>query len=108
MKKILLLIMFAFAVNSANAQSWVYLSSLPSPDAINSISVVSLNVIWVCGDATACYRSTNGGYNWIAAYTGLPNGNLYGISALNENVCWVGLTSRHRNDTAGRRLLPSL
>ena len=90
MKKILLLIMFAFAVNSANAQSWVYLSSLPSPDAINSISVVSLNVIWVCGDATACYRSTNGGYNWIAAYTGLPNGNLYGISALNENVCWVG------------------
>jgi len=90
MKKIFLLIILALAVSSANSQSWIYLSTLPSPDAINSISVINPSIIWVCGDATACYRSTNGGYNWLPAYTGLPNGNLYGISALNENVCWVG------------------
>ncbi len=90
MKKILLLFIMAFAISFTNAQSWVYLSTLPSPDNINSISVVDQNVIWVCGDATACYRSTNGGYNWIAAYTGLPSVSLYGISALDANNCWVG------------------
>ena len=90
MKKIFLLLILPFVINTSNAQSWVYLSSLPSPDAINSISVVDQNVIWVCGDAAACYRSTNGGYNWIAAYTGLPNGNLYGICAIDANTCWVG------------------
>jgi photosystem II stability/assembly factor-like uncharacterized protein len=89
-KNIFILFLSAIAINTVSAQSWVYLSSLPSPDAINSISVVDQNVIWVCGDATACYRSTNGGYNWIAAYTGLPGGNLYGISAIDENTCWVG------------------
>jgi photosystem II stability/assembly factor-like uncharacterized protein len=93
MRKIFLLIIIASAINFTNGQSWVYISTLPSPDAINSISVVSLNVIWVCGDATACYRSTNGGYNWIDAYTGLPNGNLYGISAIDANTCWVGTGS---------------
>jgi photosystem II stability/assembly factor-like uncharacterized protein len=90
MRKIFLLIIMAFAVNFTNSQSWVYISALPSADAINSISVVDQNIIWLCGDATACYRSTNGGFNWIAAYTGLPNGSLYGISAIDANTCWVG------------------
>jgi photosystem II stability/assembly factor-like uncharacterized protein len=90
MKKIFLLLIIALAVNTINAQSWVYLSTLPSPDAVSSISVVDQNVIWVCGDATACYRSTNGGFNWLPAYTGLPSVALYGISALDANTCWVG------------------
>lgn len=90
MRKIFLLLIIALAINTTNGQSWVYLSTLPSPDAINSISVVDQNVIWVCGDATACYRSTNGGFNWLPAYTGLPGAALYGISALDANTCWVG------------------
>ncbi len=90
MRKIFLLLIVVLAINTTNGQSWVYLSTLPSPDAVSSISVVDQNVIWVCGDATACYRSTNGGFNWLPAYTGLPSVALYGISALDANTCWVG------------------
>jgi photosystem II stability/assembly factor-like uncharacterized protein len=90
MKKIFLLFEIALVINTANGQSWEYLSTLPSPNSINSISVVNQNVIWVCGDGTACYLSTNGGFNWVPANTGLPLGELYGISAIDENTCWVG------------------
>jgi photosystem II stability/assembly factor-like uncharacterized protein len=90
MKKIFLLIITALTISTANGQSWLYLSTVPTGDPLNSICVVDQNVIWVCGDATTCYRSTNGGFNWIAAYTGLPSGNLYGISAIDANTCWVG------------------
>lgn len=90
MRKIFFILSIILISSLSFAQSWVYLGALPTNDAVNSISVVNENIIWVCGDATLCYRSTNGGFNWIAAYTGLPGGNLYGISAVDANNCWVG------------------
>ncbi|RPI15517.1 MAG: T9SS C-terminal target domain-containing protein [Ignavibacteriae bacterium] len=90
MKKISLLFIIAFAISTTYGQSWVFKGALPDPQPINSISVVDENIIWACGDATLCYRTTNGGSNWIAAYTGLPGGALYGISAIDASTCWVG------------------
>ncbi len=80
-----------FLIGFANAYSqWSLVSTLPSPQNINSVSVVNQNVIWVACDNATLYRSTNGGVNWVSRGTGLPAGNLYGISALDTSNCWVG------------------
>lgn len=88
MKK-LFLVIFLIAAASAYSQ-WTFVSTLPSPQNINSISVVDQNVIWVACDNATLYKTTNGGLNWISRGTGLPSGNLYGISALDTTNCWVG------------------
>jgi photosystem II stability/assembly factor-like uncharacterized protein len=90
MEKIILLFTIVFAVNSVNSQSWEYLSSIPSHDKITTISVVNENLIWVCGENTAIYYTTNGGFNWIDAGGSLSGSPLYGLCALDENLCWVG------------------
>ena len=88
MKKLFLVI---FLIVTANAYSqWTFVSTLPSPQNINSISVVDQNIIWVACDNALLYKTTNGGLNWISRGTGLPAGNLYGISALDTSNCWVG------------------
>ncbi len=88
MKKLFLVI---FLIVTANAYSqWTFVSTLPSPQNINSISVVDQNIIWVACDNATLYKTTNGGLNWISRGTGLPSGNLYGISALDTSNCWVG------------------
>ena len=88
MKKLFLVI---FLIGFVNAYSqWTFVSTLPTPQNINSISVVNQNVIWVACDNATLYKSTNGGVNWVSRGAGLPAGNLYGISALDTSNCWVG------------------
>lgn len=98
MKKFVLpfLISLVF-INFSFAQQyqWTYVGALPSPSpAINSMSVVDENIIWVCcdavGGAARLYKTVNGGTNWLLRNTGLPNVSLYGISALDTSKCWVG------------------
>lgn len=88
MKNLFLFILLVVFTN-ANSQ-WTVVSTIPSSPNVNSITVVNQNVIWVCGDATALYKTTDGGQTWVSGNTGLPSGNLYGISALDEFTCWVG------------------
>jgi photosystem II stability/assembly factor-like uncharacterized protein len=67
------------------------MTTLPSPSpAINSITVVDQNIIWVACDNAGLYRTTNGGVSWVLRNTGIPSGNLYGISAIDSSNCWVG------------------
>ena len=100
--KNLLLLIFLVIFSNANSQ-WTVVSTVPSSPNINSISVVNQNVIWVCGDATALYRTTDGGLTWVSGNTGLPSGNLYGISALDASTCWVGTVngSIYKTTTGG-------
>jgi len=98
MKKLLftLLVLLMVADMSYSQGTWTFVSTLPAPSpAINSISVVSQNIIWVCcaasGGAARVYRSVNGGTTWQLKNTGLPSSaNGYGISALDSLTCWVG------------------
>lgn len=83
-----------FANISYSQNSWTVVSSLPSPQPnINSISVVSANIIWVACDGGRVYRSTNSGVNWVLRNTGLGTTNLSGISAIDSLSCWVGNNS---------------
>lgn len=83
-------------VSSSYGQNvWTYVSALPAPSpAINSLSVVDQNLLWVCcdagGGAARCYKSTNGGVNWLLRAGGLPAVALYGISGIDSSNCWVG------------------
>ena len=91
---ILLLVLLTFSFGYAQNQ-WSFVSYFPAPNpAANSISVVDANNLWVCCDATGgaarIYKSTNGGTTWTLANTGLPAVNLYGLSALDINTCFVG------------------
>ncbi|MDQ3193935.1 MAG: YCF48-related protein, partial [Bacteroidota bacterium] len=73
----------------SNAQSkWTVLSSVAT--GINSISVVSPSVIWLACKAGNVFRSTDGGSTFIIKNSGLPAGDIYGISALDTLNCWVG------------------
>ncbi|MDZ4712787.1 MAG: T9SS type A sorting domain-containing protein [bacterium] len=88
MKKIFLLIII---LNNAFAfGQWTYVSTIPSTSAINCISVVNQNLIWVCGDNRAVYKSTNGGVNWLSRSNTLPATGINSISALDTSYCWVG------------------
>jgi len=98
MKKLLsILIGFVFMLNISYSQNtWTFVSYLPAPSpSINSISVVSANVMWVAcaaaGGQARIYRTVNGGLTWQLKNTGLPTTmNGYGISALDSNTCWIG------------------
>ena len=88
MKRIILFILLIIYSNS-NSQ-WTLVSTIPSNQNIYSISVVDQNIIWISGNLTSLYKTTDGGLSWISGNTGLPSGRLYGISALDESTCWVG------------------
>jgi len=71
MKKLLsILAGLMLMLNIAYSQNqWTFVSYLPAPTpSINSISVVSANVIWVAaataGGAARIYRTVNGGTTW--------------------------------------------
>ncbi len=81
---------FLLASGTALAQGWTQVSTLPSSPAINSISVVSEDVIWAVCAGTQVYLSVDGGTSWALRNTGLPAGDLYGVSALDNMNCWVG------------------
>lgn len=86
----LFIVLFLAAPSISFSQSWVQIATLPAPVFdINSISIVDANTIWVCGTSAHVRRSTNGGFNWVNASSGLA-GDLYGISATDANTCWVG------------------
>ena len=57
------------------------------------MSVLNQNLIWVCSDNNAVFRSTNGGVNWNARNFGLSVGNITSISALDTSFCWIGSES---------------
>ncbi|MBZ0202572.1 MAG: T9SS type A sorting domain-containing protein [Ignavibacteria bacterium] len=86
----LFVILFVAFQTITFSQSWVQISTVPSPIFdINSISVVDANTIWVCGTSAHVRRSTNGGFNWTNVSSGLA-GDLYGICAIDANTCWIG------------------
>ncbi|MBK8554076.1 MAG: T9SS type A sorting domain-containing protein [Ignavibacteria bacterium] len=85
------IITLLFMILFANAHSqWFVQSTVPGSPNINTISIAGPGVVWVAGDNTALYKTTNGGLNWLQRNSGLPAGNLYGISALDTTTCWVG------------------
>jgi photosystem II stability/assembly factor-like uncharacterized protein len=88
MKRLLTIIIILASVSSAISQ-WAFVSR-PSGARFNSISVPNANVIWAACDSTKAFRSTDYGNTWVLRNSGLPNGNLYGISALDSNNCWIG------------------
>jgi hypothetical protein len=91
MKKFFLLF---YLLNSALSYcQWSYVSTVPGSPNINCISVVDQNLIWVCGDGRAVFRTTNGGVNWDARNNGLPTGNVTSISGLDTSFCWIGTES---------------
>lgn len=91
MKKLFL---FLFLLNTASSFcQWSYVSTVPGSPNINCISVVNQNLVWVCGDGRAVFRTTNGGVNWDARNTGLPTGNVTSISGLDTSQCWIGTES---------------
>lgn len=83
--------LFIILIVFSNAFSqWTLVSTLPSAQNINTISVVDQNIIWVACDNATLFKTTNGGLNWLSRGAGLPAGNLYGLSALDTTNCWVG------------------
>ncbi len=88
MKKLTTLIIL-FVLTSTAFSQWSYVSR-PSGARFNSISVPSANVIWAACDSTKAFRSTDFGNTWVLRNSGLPSGNLYGISALDSLNCWIG------------------
>ena len=82
-------LLILFAVTSTAFSQWTFVSR-PSGARFNSISVPSANVIWAACDSTKAFRSTDFGNTWVLRNTGLPTGNLYGISALDSSNCWIG------------------
>lgn len=91
MKKILLL--FIFFSTTISFSQWSYVSTIPGSREIYSMSVINQNLIWVCSDNAAVFRSTNGGLNWDARNFGLPSGNITSITALDTSFCWIGTES---------------
>ncbi len=77
-------------ITGASFAQWTVVSQIPTNPNINTISVVSQNIIWAACDANRLYKTTDGGTTWLLRNTGLPTGNLYGISALDTTTCWVG------------------
>ncbi len=88
MKRLLTILIILASVSSAISQ-WSFVSR-PSGARFNSISVPSANVIWAACDSTKAFRSTDFGNTWVLRNSGLPSGNLYGISALDTSTCWIG------------------
>ena len=81
---------FLFLTGVALPQGWTQVSTLPTSPAINSIAVASDNVIWAVCDVGKVYLSEDGGTTWALRNTGLPTGNLYGASAIDNMNCWIG------------------
>ncbi len=95
MKRILLSSIIILALsNFSNGQSWSLLSQLPSPfPNINSISVVDANLLWVACTAGYVYPKYKRGHKLGIKKYGITYGDLYGISAIDNNNCWVGTVS---------------
>ncbi len=86
----LLTFSFVLAPGIALPQGWTQVGTLPTSPNINSIAVASENVIWAVCTAGKVYLSEDGGTTWTLRNTGLPSGDLYGASALDNMNCWVG------------------
>jgi photosystem II stability/assembly factor-like uncharacterized protein len=55
--------------------------------ALNSVSAVSDNVAWTCGDGGKVLRTTNKGLSWIDVSGNIPTANsLYNIFAWDANI----------------------
>jgi len=88
LRRIILFILLLSGI--ALPQGWTQVSTLPTSPAINSISAASENVIWAVCAAGKVYLSEDGGTSWALRNTGLPSGDLYGVSALDNMNCWIG------------------
>lgn len=57
----------------------------PTANTLNSINFINNSVGYVCGNGGVVYKTVNGGVNWTAANTGLPNVNWKSISFRDAN-----------------------
>ncbi|MBZ0203529.1 MAG: T9SS type A sorting domain-containing protein [Ignavibacteria bacterium] len=105
MKKISIVIfLFAFIRLSGYSQYWTEQNSGVNVE-LNSVSPVSHDIIWVCGNGGTVLRTSNGGANWInVSGAGIPNSvslvNIWSIDASTALVTgylgsdtWVWRTS---------------
>lgn len=88
MKKLLYLFLMIFTV-SVNAQWTEQTSGVTT--SLSSVSGVTDNIAWACGDAGRVIRTNNGGMNWInATGTGIPGTlALYNIFAQDSTTALV-------------------
>ena len=87
-KRVILFLLLLTGI--ALPQGWTQVSTLPNQPAINSIAVADQNTIWAVCDAGKVYLSEDGGMTWALRNTGLPTGNLYGVTAVDNMNCWIG------------------
>lgn len=88
MCKFLAVSIFILLSSTAFSQ-WTTLTR-PSGATVSSVSAPSPYVVWIACDSTKLFRSTDAGTTWSLRNSGLPTGNLYGISAIDSLNCWVG------------------
>ncbi len=88
MRKFLAVSIFILLSSTAFSQ-WTTLTR-PSGATVSSVSAPSPYVVWIACDSTKLFRSTDAGTTWSLRNSGLPTGNLYGISAIDSLNCWVG------------------
>lgn len=88
MKKIILLLLLL--TSSSSFGQWSYVSTIPGSGEIYNLSVINENLIWVCSTNGRVFRTMNGGANWVARNSGLPNVDITSICGPDTLNCWVG------------------
>jgi len=84
MKKLSILLITLFALNTVNAQ-WVQLSSGTSNN-LHSVFFIDSNTGFVVGDNGTILKTTNGGANWVTIYTTNSSASLYSVYFLNSDT----------------------
>lgn len=86
MKKIILIFLI-FLTQSESFSQWIQQASGTNVP-LNRIKFVNRNTGWICGDAGTILKTTNGGSNWFAQSSGVPNKILTCISPVNDSVVY--------------------
>jgi hypothetical protein len=93
MKKIItffnVFLLFLLSTGTVRSQWQEQTSGLTT--SLNSVSGVTDNIAWICGNAGKVLRTNNGGINWInATGTGIPGTlDLYNIFAIDSTTALV-------------------
>ncbi|MBN8570617.1 MAG: T9SS type A sorting domain-containing protein [Ignavibacteria bacterium] len=86
MKKIILLLLI-FLIHSESFSQWIQQTSGVTVP-LRRVNFINRNTGWICGDAGTILKTTNGGTNWIAQNSGVPNKILSCISPVNDSVVY--------------------
>ncbi len=89
MKHILLFItIIGFCAGSSDAQLnvWRWQNPLPEGDFLHAVQMVSLDVIYACGENSTFMRTSDGGQTWdIQSNIGGSNKNFYALNFFDQN-----------------------